>query len=547
MCGVWAAFLQGGAKLNKATAEHLLNAITARGPEAKRLEELPVGWLGFTRLAINGLSDAGMQPFRRESIRWVVNGEIYNWRELVAEYGLDCSSGSDCEVVGALYELWQKEGRPLETLFRELDGVFACILYDEERDVVIVARDPYGVRPLYRGELPGGGLLYASEMKGLLRTCETVVAVVPGTVERFHAWPADLSFRKDFFIQTTPYHAIATQPLPAFASQEAACVAIRAGLEAAVKKRLMTERPVAALLSGGIDSSLIASLVAKELRQVGAPKLKTYSIGIKGSEDLKYARQVAEWINSDHNEILVTAEEMLAAIPSVIYDIESFDTTTVRASVGNWLVAKAVKESDCKVVFNGDGADEVFGSYLYFLKAPSKSAFAEEVQRLLREIHRYDVLRSDRSIASHGLEARTPFLDKAFVQTVLSIPAELRRPGPDRCEKFLLRQAFNDGTTLPYEVLWRRKEAFSDGVSGEKSWYQLTQEDAAKCVPENWETAAPLQYAHLVPTTAEQYRYRSEFCRHYPDSWASVNVPEFWMPRWCEGATDPSARTLKHY
>lgn len=541
MCGIWAAFSAKPGTLNRAAAEKAVASLEPRGPEGTQLEQIPVGWLGFTRLAINGLTTAGMQPFRRRNVVWVANGEIYNWRELVAEYGLDCGSGSDCEVIGALYMHWRMTKRPLETLFQALDGVFACIIYDADKNQVIAARDPFGVRPLYRGKTPEGAIYFSSELKALPPGAD-VVHVKPGTLETFHMWPGE---ERSQFILSTPYHAIAPQPLPAFAAEAATCEAIRVALKAAVKKRLMTERPVAALLSGGIDSSLIASLVAHELRKAGAPKLKTFSIGMAGSEDLRYARRVAEWINSEHHEILVTAEEMIAAIPAVIRDIESFDTTTVRASVGNWLVARAVREaSDCKVVFNGDGSDEVFGSYLYFANAPSEHAFAEEVQRLLAEIHRYDVLRSDRSISSHGLEARTPFLDKAFVQTVLSIPAGLRRPGPDRPEKFLLRQAFNDGVTLPVEVLWRRKEAFSDGVSGEKSWYLLAQEAAAAAVGD-WETRAA-KFKHLTPKTAEQFNYRSEFCRNYPDGWAATNVPEFWMPRWC-GATDPSARTLTCY
>lgn len=545
MCGIWAAFSAKPGTLNRATALAALKAIEPRGPEGTQLEQVPVGWLGFTRLAINGLTNAGMQPFRRRNVVWVANGEIYNWRELVAEYGLDCDFGSDCEVIGALYMYWRMTNRPLETLFQALDGVFACVIYDADKGQIIAARDPFGVRPLFRGKTPEGAIYFSSELKALPQNAE-VAHVKPGTLETFHMWPG---VERAAFILSSQYHAIAPQPLPAFAAEAAACEAIRVALKAAVKKRLMTERPVAALLSGGVDSSLIASLVAHELRKAGAPKLKTFSIGMEGSEDLRYARRVAEWINSEHHEIIVTAKEMLAAVPAVIRDIESFDTTTVRASVGNWLVARAVAErSDCKVVFNGDGSDEVFGSYLYFANAPSEHAYAEEVRRLLAEIHYYDVLRSDRSISSQGLEARTPFLDKAFVQTVLSIPAALRRPGVNRPEKFLLRQAFNDGVTLPFEVLWRRKEAFSDGVSGqEKSWYQLTQEAAAAAVPEDWHVVAKRDYKHLTPATAEQFRNRMEFCRWYPDAWAATAVPAFWMPRWCEGATDPSARTLKLY
>jgi asparagine synthase (glutamine-hydrolysing) len=268
-----------------------------------------------------------------------------------------------------------------------------------------------------------------------------------------------------------------------------------------------------------------------------------------GSEDLRYAKRVAEWIGSDHTEVHSTPHEMWGAVGPVIRDIESFDTTTVRASVGNWLVGKAVREkSDCKVVFNGDGSDEVFGSYLYMNSAPSAIAYEAEVRDLLQNIHMYDVLRSDRCISSHGLEPRTPFLDKAFVATVLSIPAWMRRPIPGRQpEKWLLRRAFDDGVTLPREVLWRRKEAFSDGVSGtEISWYEQTQAFASAEVPVNWRTAAPLLWPHLTPTTAEQFYYRERFEQTYRGLGAAL-VPRFWMPKWSAGATDPSARTLKVY
>jgi asparagine synthase (glutamine-hydrolysing) len=326
---------------------------------------------------------------------------------------------------------------------------------------------------------------------------------------------------------------------------------IRDSLFAAVEKRLMTERPVAALLSGGLDSSLIAAIVQNMLLRRCLPPLKTFSIGMAGSTDLAFARKVAEYIGSDHHEILVTADEMFACIPQVIRDIESYDITTVRASVGNWMIAREVRRrSQCKVVFNGDGSDEEWGSYLYFYKAPNDYAFEADSQRLLSEIHRYDVLRSDRSISSHGLEARTPFLDKQFVAMAMSVPTSLRRPmakGPSgekpRLEKQLLRDAFADDLLLPSEVLWRKKEAFSDGVSTqEKSWFQEIQDRILEqgLVPADWEVRAQ-KFEEPRPKTPEAFYYRSLYEGFYKktgDYWP------FWMPRWSPETSDPSARTL---
>jgi asparagine synthase (glutamine-hydrolysing) len=284
------------------------------------------------------------------------------------------------------------------------------------------------------------------------------------------------------------------------------------------------------------------------LKQLKQPPLKTFSIGFEGSSDLKHARIVADWIGSDHTEIVMTADEFFNAIPEVIEAIESYDTTTVRASVGNYLIAKKIRSlTDCKVVFNGDGSDELFGGYLYFNNAPNDQAFHAEAGRLLENIHTFDVLRSDRSISANGLEARTPFLDKQFVALVRSIHPSLLRPvrdGPDaRIEKTLLREAFDDGITLPDEVLWRRKEAFSDGVSGpDKAWYQEIQE-RVPALPEDLDAT----YTYMTPKSAEDYYYRSLYESFYGGSHCKATVPYKWMPKWCPETNDPSARTLRVY
>ncbi len=513
--------------------------------------------LGFTRLAINGLTEAGMQPFGHKHLTWMCNGEIYNWKDLAVRHGIQVHSGSDCEVLGYLYEIYKDN---LSSLFRMLDGVFAFVLVDQERGRVIVARDPYGVRPLYSGvkflykhengntfTIGTQTLYFSSELKGLIPIADHMNHFTPGSYQVYDITTKKLLFSEKY--HQTPWlkNPLLTMHHPS--GLELACMNVRFALEEAVRKRMMTERPVAALLSGGIDSSLIASLVQKELRQKGLPPLETFSIGMKGSEDLRHAKMVAEWIGSKHTEIVLTAEDFFRAIPSVIRAIETYDTTSVRASVGNWLVCKAIKEkSQAKVVFNGDGSDEVFGSYLYFYNAPTDELFEEESQRLLDDIYMFDVQRSDRSISSHGLEPRTPFLDKQFVAVARSLPTYWRRPSKNYMEKWILRRAFDDGISLPKQVLWRRKEAFSDGVSSqEKSWYQEIQERVLPFMPEHWEEKAQRQYGHLLPQTAEQYYYRYIFEAEFSRTPSQTCVPYFWMPRWSPGATDPSARTLAVY
>jgi len=546
MCGIW--FCLGSVK-PLYDPSVWVKALSARGPESMKIKELHLATMGFTRLAINGCNPAGMQPFSMGPLHWMCNGEIYNWRDLST---VENVSGSDCEVLGDLYMQHQDN---LGAFFRAIDGVFSIVIVDEARGRVIVGRDPYGVRPLYSGIKNnyvslGDGLFrfdpalvcFASEMKSIVPLCDTVSVFPPGT---YQIW--DKVTKK--MVLSERYHTIPVLKNPLLSplnvlGLDMACMSLRFALEKAVEKRMLFERPVAALLSGGIDSSLIASLVQKSLLASGKPPLKTFSIGMQGSSDLLYARKVANWIGSDHTEICLTAGDFFNAIPDVIQAIESFDTTTVRASVGNWLVSKKIKElSDCKVVFNGDGSDEVFGSYLYFYRAPSDRAFEEEVTRLLTDIHLFDVQRSDRSISSHGLEPRTPFLDKEFVAVARSIATEWRRPiKGQKVEKWILRRAFDDGITLPHDVLWRRKEAFSDGVSShEKSWYEEIQERVVDLIPVEKFQRAALQYPFLTPKTIEQYYYRYTYELNYGKT---ITLPYFWMPMWSPEATDPSARTL---
>jgi asparagine synthase (glutamine-hydrolysing) len=471
-----------------------------------------------------------MQPMTQGSLTWICNGELYNWKEVADRHSLLCLSDSDCSVIGPL---WAKFRDTPDTFFRALDGVFAIVIVDEDTGFTTVGRDPYGVRPLFYKKGKDGSVQVASEMKAfIVQEGDVILPFKPGSYKQFKTATGEQ-------VAVSMYHTVPWLKNPTLKLEDALRL-VRETLIAAVKKRLMTERPVAALLSGGLDSSLIAALVQRELKGLGLGPLETFTVGFEGSPDVFHARQVAEWIGSKHVEIIVTPEEFFAVIPEVIRDIESYDITTVRASVGNWFVSREIRRrSSAKVIFNGDGADELFGSYLYCFRAPDDESYEHEVGRLLRNIHRYDVLRSDRSISSHGLEPRTPFLDKQFVALAKSIPTALIRPiQGQQPEKWLLRKAFEDGL-LPDAVLWRQKEAFSDGVSGSKPWFKEIQERVVLM-------DRPLRvYTHLPPPSSEAQYYRDLFESFYGDEGASV-ITYFWMPKWTH-AKDPSATTLSFY
>ena len=536
MCGIWARLLKGQKQQQHSSLWAAgVNTLEARGPEGHKWLDLPDGTWCFTRLAINGLNTGGMQPFNTVTIAWMCNGEIYNAKELEGLVGVSSATGSDCEVLGELYKFVGKD--PVK-FARALDGVFALMIYDYATSTYIVARDPYGVRPLFY--MQGlDGWHFASERKALEPFASDGMSILefpPGEVWEMKA--TSDSVTKRVYHEVPWMKQTAEQPLSA----------LKAALVSAVDKRLMTERPVAALLSGGVDSSLIAALVQKRLKELGKPPLKTFSIGMAGGTDLFYARMVANYIGSEHHEVIVTEDEMFDCIPEVIRDIESYDITTVRASVGNWMIAREIRRTtDCKVVFNGDGSDEIFGSYMYFYRAPNDFAFEEETKRLLREIHQYDVLRSDRSISSHGLEARTPFLDKQFVAAAMSYPTKMRRPVKgQQMEKVMLRDAFAKDELLPVDVLYRTKEAFSDGVSSQAeglSWYEIIQKKIEQkgLVVDGWRKIEYTKNYWPPCLTKEAFYYRNIFDLHYKHTgW----LWPYWMPKWSPDTQDPSARTL---
>lgn len=525
-----------------------------RGPESSKLLHLSDNCVaGFHRLAINGLNEGSMQPIWFNNKMLICNGEIYNYKDLFRQMNSIPNTKSDCEVILHLYCQYG-----IEQTVRMLDGVFAFAIYDMDLQKIIIARDPYGVRPLYMWKGDNHMLMFASEMKLINKFHQNTVNDISheeyqkGKIEITQFLPGHYTtihlhkyFRMWMHPETTKYHEVGS--IASFCNHSLVNENIVYHLRDAVKKRcLTTERPIACLLSGGLDSSLITALV-RELYDTYFPNkvLETYSIGLANSEDLKYARIVADHVGSRHTEIIITEDDFFNAIPEVIEAIESYDTTSVRASIGNYLIGKYISQhSSAKVIFNGDGADELCGGYLYMHKAPDSIEFDKETKRLLKDIHLFDVLRSDKCISSHGLEPRTPFLDKTFVQYYLSLPSSLRcHSMHNEREKYLLRNAFATvDNLLPPEILWRTKEAFSDGVSGHgRSLYTILQEKISSIEGIADDYAKSVASSHLPPKTLEQYYYRRIFDNLYPHT-AKI-VPYFWMPKYTN-SNDPSARTL---
>ena len=560
MCGIF-ALLNNDENFTPVFQKKQFEKGRARGPEDSSLSSVNVQTIfGFHRLAINGLNPESSQPLRYNDISLICNGEIYNYRELYDAMDIEPETESDCEVIIHLY---LKYG--IEHTLQMLDGVFAFVLMDARlnlpRHKIYVARDPYGVRPLFwlRNSVPNSFMGFASELKSLsdfytelLDEPDYILTPFePGHLVEFEL-PWIVSPRWTL-ARVHKYHSTGFSSIISLEGGQSE-LSILSGickyLKAAVFKRCSaTDRPIACLLSGGLDSSLITAIVSEYHRITGLSAVETYSIGLEGSEDLRYAKQVASYLGTKHTEIILTEQDFIDAVPDVIRAIESYDTTTVRASIGNWLLGKYIAaHSEAKVIFNGDGSDELCGGYLYMHKCPDAIEFDRESRRLLKDIHYFDVLRSDRSISSHGLEPRTPFLDRSWVQYYLAIPVNMRfHPFTGKQEKWLLRSAFANMLDsrglpiLPSEVLWRRKEAFSDGVSmGTRSLYQILQEHAA-----NLPLGVLFENSdHNPPTTAEQRWYRGIFEKEY--SGLAKVIPYFWMPSYVD-AKDASARTLAIY
>ncbi len=511
-----------------------------RGPDGKEIVTLDEGMIGFQRLSIMGLSPEGMQPFNLNSNYLVCNGEIYGilkgkdgknitWRQekrLLEEKGYKFKSESDCEILLPLYELYG------EKMFAMLDAEFALIIYDSKTKSFVAARDPIGIRPLYYGFDEEDKIVLASEPKNLVGLVKEILPFPPG------------HYYKDG--KFTCYRDIAQVEKYSDDDLETACKKIHDKLVAGVQKRLDADAPVGFLLSGGLDSSLVCAISAKILRK----PIETYAIGMEGDAiDLKYAKQVADFIGSNHHEVIISKEDVLSSLDEVIKILGTFDITTIRASMGMYLVCKAIHEqSKIRVLLTGEISDELFG-YKYTDFAPSAQEFQKEAQKRIRELHMYDVLRADRCISVNSLEARVPFGDLDFVEYVMSINPELKMNHYNK-GKYLLRHAFEkdaDGKEyLPYDILMREKAAFSDAVG-----HSLV--DDLKEYAQNFYTDEEFlerckKYKHATPFTKESLLYREIFEKYYPGQ--GQMIKDFWMPNknWkgCD-VKDPSARVLSNY
>lgn len=496
----------------------------SRGPDDSRIVDTGKGLLGFHRLAIMGLQPEGMQPFRLGSSYVVCNGEIYGFEQIRKELqtkGYSFQSGSDCEILLPLYQEYGVE------MFRMLDAEFALILYDGDTKSYIAARDPIGIRPLYYGYDPSGAIVFASEPKNLMGLCGKIMPFPPG------------HYYKDG--KFVCYRDITSVKEVCRDDLDTVCAAIREKLIAGIQKRLVSDAKVGFLLSGGLDSSLVCAVAQKCSDQ----PIRTFAIGMsEDAIDLKYAREVADYIGSQHTEVYMTPEEVLDSLETVIALLGTYDITTIRASMGMYLVCKAIHEqTDIRVLLTGEISDELFG-YKYTDFAPSAEEFQKEAVKRVRELHMYDVLRADRCISVNSLEARVPFGDLDFVEYVMGIDPELKRNKYGK-GKYLLRHAF-EGDYLPHSILYREKAAFSDAVG--HSMVDYLKDYAERCYTDEEFEEKRLAYSHARPFTKESLLYREIFETYYPDQ--SGMIVDFWMPNktWkgCD-VNDPSARVLANY
>lgn len=497
----------------------------SRGPDDSRIIDTGKGIMGFHRLAIMGLHDEGMQPFEARGSYCVCNGEIYDFkqlRDMLVEKGYTFKSESDCEVLLPLYFEYGTE------MFRMLDAEFACVIYDGKTGEYIAARDPIGIRPLYYGYDNTGIIVFASEAKNLI-----------GIVKKVMPFPPGHYYKNGKFIC---YNEIAK--VDKFNHDDLSTIfsKIHEKLVSGVEKRLVADAKVGFLLSGGLDSSLVCAIAAKKSDK----PIRTFAIGMREDAiDLKYAKEVADYIGSDHTEVFMTPEEVISSLEKVIYILGTYDITTIRASMGMYLVCKAIHETtDVRVLLTGEISDELFG-YKYTDFAPCAEEFQKEAEKRIRELHMYDVLRADRCISVNSLEARVPFGDIDFVKYVMSIDPEKKMNKYGK-GKYLLRKAFENGDYLPYDILWREKAAFSDAVG--HSMVDYLKEYAEEKISDEEFAAECKKYTHATPFTKESLLYRQVFEKYYPGQ--SDMVVDFWMPNksWdgCN-VNDPSARVLSNY
>lgn len=547
MCGIVCVF--DTKQKNEAIRPQILEMskkIRHRGPDWSGIYQHDNVIFSHERLAIVDPT-SGKQPlFTKDSkVALAVNGEIYNHQELRSEFpDYEFLTQSDCEVILALY---RRDGK---NFLEKLNGIFAFALYDEENDAYLIGRDHMGIVPLYMGWDKNGSFYVASELKSLEGVCNKIEEFLPGHFlyskdgQELQQW-----YKRDW----TDFENVK--------DNKTDIAAIRKGLEEAVHRQLMSDVPYGVLLSGGLDSSIIAAVTAKYARQriesgdtqeAWYPRLHSFAVGLEGSPDLAAARKAADHIGSVHHEIKYTVQEGLDAIKDVIYHLETYDVTTIRASTPMYLLARVIKSMGIKMVLSGEGSDELFGGYLYFHKAPSAQAFHEETVRKLGKLHLYDCLRANKSLMAWGIEGRVPFLDKEFMDIAMNINPKDKMITPERMEKWVLRKAFED--ILPESIAWRQKEQFSDGVG--YSWIDTLKQVAEDEVTDEMMANAKFRFPINVPMSKEEYRYRTIFESHFPSDSAASCVPS--VPsvacstpvalEWDEAfkkMNDPSGRAVK--
>lgn len=495
----------------------------SRGPDMSRIIDTGKGMLGFHRLAIMGLDESGMQPFELDGSYAVCNGEIYGFEKLKSELAKKYTfvSGSDCEILLPMYREYGTD------MFDMLDAEYALIIYDGKTGEYIAARDPIGIRPLYYGYDTEGSILFASEPKNLVGLCDKIMPFPPGCY-----------YKGGEFVR---YRDIAKVDSVCHDSLETVCRNIHDKLVCGIEKRLVADAKVGFLLSGGLDSSLVCAVAARKSDK----PIRTFAIGMsEDAIDLKYAKQVADYIGSDHTEVIITKDDVINALEDVVHLLGTFDITTIRASMGMYLLCKYIHENtDIRVLLTGEISDELFG-YKYTDFAPNAEEFQKEAEKRLRELHMYDVLRADRCISVNSLEARVPFGDLDFVKYVMAIDPEMKlnRYGKG---KYLLRHAF-EGDYLPHDILFREKAAFSDAVGHSMVDYLKAYAETRYTDEEMGERCK--KYSHATPFTKESLLYREIFEKFYPGQ--SDMIVDFWMPNksWqgCD-VNDPSARVLSNY
>ena len=557
MCGIWA--LINLSKSKPDIAKYLADfwELQNRGPDNSCFETFPQAWVGFHRLAIMDTSFKSNQPYvlqeKDRTVVFLCNGEIYNFKHLISKYNLDIEGNSDCMTVPKLYLKYSENEEDWFKLFdREIKGEFAFVLleFDHLKSLrkIFVGRDQVGIRPLYYHQptKESKQLIFTSEIKGAKNFPDSISEYSPGFITKFE-------LNEFGALNETKYNfnwIYNVKQNLKIDEEEYYLKKIRNAVINAVRRRLDADRPIAFLLSGGVDSSLVSAIGQRIL---GVP-IKTFCCGMKGGTDLKYAKMVADHIGSHHCEVYFTAEDGVNALEEVIYATETWDTTTVRASVGQFMVCKHIgTKTDCKVVLVGEGPDEVCSSYLFNWYAPNGEELDNAAKEYVKKIHYFDCRRGDRCISYWGLEGRVPLLDPEVIEAYWELPAEWRHPKYKGVEKWWLRKAFDGLGLLPDEVLWRKKEAFSDGVSSkERSWYEIIQEDCEKNITNEMMEQSKKEWLHNTPPTKEAYHFRKIFTENFGVHRHNV-LPNYWLPKWnkdgkeVDDYMDPSARVLDVY